>query len=139
MTSSTLFIFKINFYHNHNQNKGMLCKLRPIARQISALNLRIIKNNRLLHSSSQLYSDEVENAKKAAETGNQNDSTVFDKIISKEIPIKLLYEDEKCLAFDDIAPQAPVHFLVIPKRRINMIENATENDDNVSFSFDLNI
>lgn len=41
----------------------------------------------------------------------------FDKIISKEIPSSIVYEDEKVLAFRDINPQAPVHVLVIPKSR----------------------
>lgn len=58
--------------------------------------------------------------------------TVFDKIINKEIPVPLIYEDEKCLAFNDISPQAPVHFLVIPKRRIDQIENAAKGDNEVS-------
>lgn len=52
-------------------------------------------------------------------------STIFDKIISKEIPADIIYEDEKALAFKDINPQAPVHFLVIPKTPI-----ATMNDIN---------
>merc|ERR1712002_736164 len=41
--------------------------------------------------------------------------TIFGKIIRKEIPAKILHEDEQCLAFQDVSPQAPVHFLVIPK------------------------
>lgn len=41
----------------------------------------------------------------------------FDKIISKEIPSSIVYEDDKVLAFRDINPQAPVHVLVIPKAR----------------------
>ncbi|KAJ6374729.1 hypothetical protein OIU78_030248 [Salix suchowensis] len=41
----------------------------------------------------------------------------FDKIINKEIPSSIVYEDEKVLAFRDINPQAPVHVLVIPKAR----------------------
>lgn len=111
----------------------MFGRFIPIARQIRASNRQIIKNYRTLHSSARLYSDEVENAKKSASAGRNNEPTVFDKIINKKIPVKLLYEDEKCLAFNDIAPQAPVHFLVIPKKRIDMIENATENDDDVRF------
>lgn len=87
---------------------------------------------RRFHINSLLCSDEVEKAKEAAKSGSKANSTIFDKIINKEIPVKLLYEDEKCLAFNDIAPQAPVHFLVIPKQRIDMIENATENDRNVT-------
>lgn len=41
--------------------------------------------------------------------------TIFDKIINKEIPATIIYEDDSCLAFRDINPQGPVHFLVIPK------------------------
>ena len=40
------------------------------------------------------------------------------KFIAKEIPADILHEDDQCLAFRDIAPQAPVHFLVIPKKEI---------------------
>ncbi len=43
--------------------------------------------------------------------------TLFDKIINKEIPANIIYEDEEALAFRDISPQGPVHFLVIPKHR----------------------
>ena len=43
------------------------------------------------------------------------ETTIFSKIINGEIPCKKLYEDELCIAFNDIAAQAPVHFLVIPK------------------------
>ena len=46
--------------------------------------------------------------------------TIFDKIISKEIPASIIYEDELCLAFKDINPQAPTHFLVIPKVKDNL-------------------
>jgi hypothetical protein len=40
------------------------------------------------------------------------DTTIFDKIISKDIPANIIYEDEQCMAFRDITPQAPTHFLV---------------------------
>ena len=50
-------------------------------------------------------------------------STIFAKIIAKEIPADIVYEDELVLAFRDIAPQAPTHILVIPKKEI-----ATAND-----------
>lgn len=44
--------------------------------------------------------------------------TIFKRIIDKEIPAKLVHEDEQCIAFRDINPQAPVHILVIPKEEI---------------------
>lgn len=53
--------------------------------------------------------------------------TIFDKIISREIPADIVYEDLQLLAFKDIAPKAPVHYLIIPKQPI-----ATLNDANPS-------
>lgn len=48
-----------------------------------------------------------------------NKKTIFDKIIAKEIPAEIVYEDDSVLAFKDINPQAPVHVLVIPKNKIS--------------------
>ena len=57
-------------------------------------------------------------------------STIFTKIINKEIPTDIIYEDEKCLAFKDINPQAPVHILVIPKTEIrSLAEVMPEHQD----------
>lgn len=57
--------------------------------------------------------------------------TIFDKIISKEIPADILYEDELALAFKDINPQAPTHFLVIPKKQIATVNDIAEEDREV--------
>lgn len=57
--------------------------------------------------------------------------TVFDQIIARKIRADIIFEDEHCLAFNDVNPQAPVHFLVIPKKRIPMLDEATENDKDV--------
>ncbi len=54
--------------------------------------------------------------------------TIFKKIVDKEIPAQIIYEDELCLAFRDINPQAPIHFLLIPKREITSLA-ATEPSD----------
>lgn len=54
--------------------------------------------------------------------------TVFNKIIAREIPADIVYEDDVALAFRDIAPQAPVHVLVIPKRPIARLASATSDD-----------
>ncbi|MFK3973266.1 histidine triad nucleotide-binding protein [Pseudomonas sp. NPDC087358] len=54
--------------------------------------------------------------------------TLFTKIINREIPAKIIYEDDQVLAFHDIAPQAPVHFLVIPKKAIRTLNDVTEED-----------
>ena len=52
-------------------------------------------------------------------------STIFDKIISREISADIVYEDEQILAFKDIAPKAPVHYLIIPKQPIATLNDAT--------------
>lgn len=54
--------------------------------------------------------------------------TIFQKIIDREIPADIVYEDDTCLAFRDVNPQAPVHVLVIPKRLIPSLADATESD-----------
>jgi histidine triad (HIT) family protein len=50
--------------------------------------------------------------------------------VSKEIPADVIFEDDKCLAFRDVSPQAPVHFLVIPKQKgsLTRLSNAEEHD-----------
>lgn len=56
--------------------------------------------------------------------------TVFKKIIDKKIPVKIVYEDDLCLAFYDARPQAPTHVLVIPKQEIrSMAEVTPENKE----------
>ncbi|MGK0289739.1 MAG: histidine triad (HIT) family protein [bacterium] len=57
--------------------------------------------------------------------------TIFSKIIRREIPADIVYEDEQCLAFRDITPKAPVHILVIPKKEIPMLVDAQEEDQAV--------
>lgn len=56
-------------------------------------------------------------------------STIFSKIIAKEIPADIVYEDDLVLAFKDINPQAPVHILIIPKKEIATVNDATEADE----------
>ena len=57
--------------------------------------------------------------------------TIFTKIINKEIPADIVYEDEMCLAFRDINPQAPVHILIIPKKPLPRLDNADSNDQDL--------
>ena len=54
--------------------------------------------------------------------------TIFAKIISKEIPADIVYEDDECLAFRDVNPQAPVHILVIPKKPLARLVEAGDDD-----------
>ncbi|MDB9312356.1 histidine triad nucleotide-binding protein [Spirulina sp. CS-785/01] len=54
--------------------------------------------------------------------------TIFGKIIRKEISADIVYEDDLCLAFNDISPQAPTHILIIPKKAIPRLSEATPDD-----------
>ena len=54
--------------------------------------------------------------------------TVFAKIISREIPAQIEYEDDRCMAFHDVAPQAPTHLLVIPKQPIVNLAAVSDDD-----------
>ena len=57
-----------------------------------------------------------------------SNKTLFKKIIDREIPAKIVFEDDRCLAFEDIRPQAPVHVLVIPKKEIASLADLSEED-----------
>ena len=54
--------------------------------------------------------------------------TIFTKIINKEIPADIVYEDDLCLAFRDINPRAPTHILIIPKKSLPRLNDAEETD-----------
>ena len=54
--------------------------------------------------------------------------TLFKRIIDKEIPARIVFEDDQCLAFEDVNPQAPVHILIIPKREIASLDDLGEGD-----------
>ena len=58
----------------------------------------------------------------------QNPDCLFCKIVKGDIPSKIIYKDEKCVAFHDIDPQAPVHFLVIPKVHIPSVAGVDEDN-----------
>ena len=59
-------------------------------------------------------------------------STIFSKIINKEIPADIVFEDDLCLAFRDINPQAPVHILLIPKKEIPTVDDFNEGDQSLA-------
>lgn len=59
---------------------------------------------------------------------SETTDTIFSKIIRREIPADIVYEDNLALAFRDIAPQAPVHILVIPKQPIAQLSDAESQD-----------
>ncbi len=56
------------------------------------------------------------------------EDTIFGKIIRREIPATIVYEDDLCLAFRDVNPQAPVHVLLIPKKPLAKLSEATPAD-----------
>ena len=58
-----------------------------------------------------------------------NEKTIFKRIIDGEIPADIVYEDEQCLAFRDISPQAPVHILIIPRKEIPSIDHLSDEDE----------
>ncbi|CAH1401682.1 unnamed protein product [Nezara viridula] len=87
---------------------------------ISNSNIRVLTNT----IKRSVMTDEVSKAQGATAGGD----TIFGKILRKEIPAKVIYEDEKCMAFHDVNPQAPTHFLVIPRKPIPGLSHAEDSD-----------
>src|SRR4030088_45662 len=54
--------------------------------------------------------------------------TIFEKIIAREIPAKIIWEDDDAVAFHDVNPQTPVHVLIVPKRGVVRLAGATDKD-----------
>ena len=61
----------------------------------------------------------------------EHSETIFSKIIRKELPADIVYEDEHCLCFHDIHPAAPVHVLLIPKEPIPKLSDATASNQSL--------
>lgn len=57
--------------------------------------------------------------------------TLFEKIVAREVPATIVYEDDKVIAFHDIKPQAPVHVLIVPKKPIPRIAEAKPGDQTI--------
>lgn len=57
--------------------------------------------------------------------------TIFEKIVAREIPAKIVWENDDAIAFHDVNPQAPVHVLIVPKKVIPRLDDATEKDGEV--------
>ena len=60
-----------------------------------------------------------------------SEKTIFKRIIDGEIPAKMVHEDEHCLAFHDVSPQAPVHVLIIPRKEIASVDVIADEDQEV--------
>jgi len=54
--------------------------------------------------------------------------TIFEKIIARQIPAKIIWEDEEAIAFHDVDPQAPVHVLIVPKKAVPRLADAIDKD-----------
>ncbi|XP_053188885.1 histidine triad nucleotide-binding protein 1 [Scomber japonicus] len=63
-----------------------------------------------------------------AQAAKPGGDTIFGKIVRKEIPATFIHEDDLCVAFNDVAPQAPTHILVVPKKPIVQLSQAEESD-----------
>ncbi|KAJ9593977.1 hypothetical protein L9F63_014618 [Diploptera punctata] len=101
---------------------------RICAQKLVPLPINTIKA--LLHKTSVIggatkMADEVAKAQVARAGGD----TIFGKILRKEIPCNFIYEDDQCVAFNDISPQAPTHFLVIPRKPIAQLSHAEDADE----------
>ncbi len=59
------------------------------------------------------------------------EKTIFQKIIDREMPAQIVFEDDLCIALRDVCPQAPVHCLVVPKKHIARISKADTTDANL--------
>ena len=57
------------------------------------------------------------------------DKTLFEKICAKDIPATIVFEDDRCVAFRDISPQAPVHVLVVPRKAVTRVGLAEAGDE----------
>ncbi len=60
-----------------------------------------------------------------------SEKTLFTKIIEREIPADIIYEDDICIAFNDINAQAPLHALIVPKKPLAKVSDASEEDEQV--------
>ena len=83
-----------------------------------------------MYNNMNIFNRNVSN-KSGIEPPTQYGDTIFGKIIRKEIPADIVYEDDICLAFNDINPQAPTHILIIPKKAIPRISLANNDDKEI--------
>ena len=59
------------------------------------------------------------------------EKSIFSQIIDREIPANIIFEDDTCIIIEDISPQAPIHYLAIPKREIKGISDLSETDHGI--------
>ncbi len=86
--------------------------------------LRVLSHH--VQASSEVSKAQAAVAAKAATLDVNN--TIFGRILRKEIPAKMIFEDDKCIAFRDVDPQAPSHILVIPRKHISQLSTSKDDD-----------
>ena len=59
------------------------------------------------------------------------EKSIFSQIIDREIPANIIFDDDKCIIIEDISPQAPIHYLAIPKKEIKSISDLSETDHGI--------
>ncbi|EHB09950.1 Histidine triad nucleotide-binding protein 2 [Heterocephalus glaber] len=101
----------------------LAARLSAARRDLAAAGVR---GSQVRGAASMTDGNEVAKAQQVAPRGAA--PTVFSRILDRSLPADILYEDQQCLVFRDVAPQAPVHFLVIPKKPIPRITQAEEED-----------
>jgi len=67
-------------------------------------------------------------SERVSASGSTSQSCIFCRIAKKELPSEFVHEDEQCVAFRDVNPQAPVHWLIVPKRHVERLHDLTEAD-----------
>ncbi|KAL4660447.1 histidine triad nucleotide-binding protein 2, mitochondrial-like [Arapaima gigas] len=107
--------------------------LRALPRKIGVLHLTAVIFSRRLACAERSYCaakghDEEALAAEAWRRYGSPEPTIFSKVLDRSIPADIIYEDRKCVAFRDVNPQAPVHFLVIPRIPIPRISKAKDDD-----------
>ncbi|XWS67414.1 hypothetical protein CRYUN_Cryun04dG0004700 [Craigia yunnanensis] len=116
-SSSVLYLF---LFLNYATNGRIVPSVRAppgFPSYPSSINFLTANHSRRYLRRASATHDEEAAAKAAANNADSGAPTIFNKIIAKEIPSTIVYEDDNVLAFKDINPQAPVHVLVIPKFR----------------------
>ncbi len=78
--------------------------------------------------SDMLHFGNMTRIQRATDCSKMTAKTIFKRIIDGEIPAKIVHQDERCLAFHDVAPQAPIHVLIIPKKEIPSVAELADDE-----------
>ncbi|CAJ0936576.1 unnamed protein product [Ranitomeya imitator] len=110
--------------HNDGQENEGFSGIRRCSNGLIVAAMRCRRPSEQQHREAQRAAAQ-EAQRAAAQTASP---TIFSRILDRTLPADIIYEDDQCLAFRDVAPQAPVHFLVIPKVQIPRISQVAQED-----------